>query len=421
MSTFFFKGSVFNNDFQYSDSELWVSDGTALGTQQLTEFRFPTGSLPAYAGLDPRELTLVNNTLFFVGDNRAGFDGLQIWKSDGTAAGTVEVTSLQAGFGVTGIGMDPADLVDVNGVLYFIGITTANGGSQQLWKSDGTSAGTVQVTSSTDGLKNILGNIPLVDVGGTLFFNAQGTADNTVQLWKWSSSSGAVQLTNGTSPFDAQNPLVVNGTLYFTAENSAGAAQLWKSDGSAAGTVQITNIANGITGLTHVGNQLYYMNSTDHHVWVSDGTAAGSVQLPIAADANTTILGAAGSYLYGYEATFGAFIVDHLWKTDGTVAGTTEITLPVEITGGINNSTPPFVDINGTEFFDGFDNTNQNGQLWKTDGTLAGTMALTNVAGGFDIYSMVNIDGELYFEIQTRGGGGTAAHPASRTRRAAAR
>ena len=52
---------------------------------------------------------LVNNTLFFVGDNRAGFDGLQIWKSDGTAAGTVEVTSLQAGFGVTGIGMDPAD------------------------------------------------------------------------------------------------------------------------------------------------------------------------------------------------------------------------------------------------------------------------------------------------------------------------
>ncbi len=66
--------------------ELWKSDGTAAGTVRVDDIRpGPKGSRPAY-------LTAVDDTLFFVADDGNGHAGL--WKSDGTAAGTVFVKEI---------------------------------------------------------------------------------------------------------------------------------------------------------------------------------------------------------------------------------------------------------------------------------------------------------------------------------------
>lgn len=66
------------NDGEHG-TQLWETDGTASGTQRITNI----------GGLDgDTRLTLVGEYIFFLA--RSG-NKLEVWKSDGTAAGTVQV------------------------------------------------------------------------------------------------------------------------------------------------------------------------------------------------------------------------------------------------------------------------------------------------------------------------------------------
>ncbi len=98
---------------------------------------------------------------FFAASTRA--TGLELWKSDGTAAGTVLVKDIFAG----ATGSDISSLTNVNGTLYF----TANDGfsGKEIWKSDGTAAGTVLVHDLKPGYYGIFPRL-LTNVNGTLFF-----------------------------------------------------------------------------------------------------------------------------------------------------------------------------------------------------------------------------------------------------------
>src|SRR4051794_11423610 len=58
--------------------ELWRSDGTAAGTSLLKDIR------PGIGKGNPRGLTVVGNTLFFSASD--GVNGNQLWKTDGTSA-----------------------------------------------------------------------------------------------------------------------------------------------------------------------------------------------------------------------------------------------------------------------------------------------------------------------------------------------
>ncbi len=70
-------------------TELYRSDGTAAGTFLCKDIRAGVGSsFPS----NPRN---VNGTLFFTADD--GVNGIELWKSDGTAAGTVLVKDIRPG------------------------------------------------------------------------------------------------------------------------------------------------------------------------------------------------------------------------------------------------------------------------------------------------------------------------------------
>src|SRR5688572_7957493 len=88
-------------------------------------------------------LTNVNNTLFFAANN--GTNGMELWKSNGTDAGTVIVKDIMSGIGSSSIGY----LTNVNGILFFVANNGSNG--TELWKSDGTDAGTVMVKDIRSG------------------------------------------------------------------------------------------------------------------------------------------------------------------------------------------------------------------------------------------------------------------------------
>src|SRR5262245_63895371 len=103
--------------------ELWKSDGTSAGTMLVKDIR------PGVDGSTPRYLTNVNGTLYFRAND--GTTGDELWKSDGTPAGTVLVEDIRPGAS----GSAPVGLTNVDGVLLF----EANDGSAgyELWESDG--------------------------------------------------------------------------------------------------------------------------------------------------------------------------------------------------------------------------------------------------------------------------------------------
>src|SRR5438552_3475935 len=111
--------------------ELWKSDGTAAGTVLVKDIDPDSGSASR------SELTDVNGTLFFAATDPT--HGWGRWKSDGTGAGTVLVKDVYPGSG----GSAPDELTDVNGTLFFVADDPTNG--CELWKSDGTAEGTVLV------------------------------------------------------------------------------------------------------------------------------------------------------------------------------------------------------------------------------------------------------------------------------------
>ena len=117
----------------------------------------------------------VNGTLFFRADD--GVNGPELWKSDGTAAGTVLVEDIRPGAN----GSFPFDLVNVNGTLFFTADDGVNG--YELWKSDGTSAGTVLAKDINPGAGHS-NPFQLLNVNGTLFFAADDGVHGA-QLWKY--------------------------------------------------------------------------------------------------------------------------------------------------------------------------------------------------------------------------------------------
>ena len=83
-------------------------------------------------GSNPAGLTDVDGTLFFGAEDFTR--GLELWKSDGTAAGTVLVKDINPGLG----GSKISEPTDVGGVLFFSATNGVSG--EELWKSDGTAA-----------------------------------------------------------------------------------------------------------------------------------------------------------------------------------------------------------------------------------------------------------------------------------------
>jgi ELWxxDGT repeat protein len=111
--------------------ELWRSDGTAGGTVQVKNIH------PGAGDSSPEFLTDVGGSLFFTADD--GLHGQELWTSDGTGAGTVEVKNIRRG----ARGSFPYSLTDVAGTLFFTAADRTHG--RELWTSDGSGAGTVQV------------------------------------------------------------------------------------------------------------------------------------------------------------------------------------------------------------------------------------------------------------------------------------
>jgi ELWxxDGT repeat protein len=135
--------AIFEGTDSAGDRGLWVTDGTGGGTYELTNlvgayagglFGGPTGFSPDFTTFDGRVL--------FSGLDPFGHIGL--WVTDGTAAGTQELAGI-TNANTNGLFVDsfPAFTVLNNEVL-FSGVDAA--GHHGLWVTNGTTVGTHELT-----------------------------------------------------------------------------------------------------------------------------------------------------------------------------------------------------------------------------------------------------------------------------------
>ncbi|MFN8322750.1 MAG: ELWxxDGT repeat protein [Chitinophagales bacterium] len=303
--------------------------------------------------------TNVNGTLFFHAHD--GTHGKELWKSDGTDAGTILVKDITAGSADTDLDF----FVNVNGILIFTVNDATNG--TELWRSDGTDAGTYL-------LKDIY----------------QGSNDGI----GWSLRTDFV---------------VFNGTMYFQAEDATNGNELWKTDGTTSGTILVKDIAPSNNGSDPeffvVSNNTVYFCAQDINgkgIWKTDGTDAGTVSvstLPSGMYIPSALVNVNGTMFFTVNDPFANGV--ELWKCDGTSAGTSIVK---DINPGMPHSNPAeLTNVNGTLYFTANDGANGI-ELWKSDGTDAGTVMVKNLDALYSDFT--NANGTLYF-VATVSGTGT--------------
>ncbi|HYO58366.1 ELWxxDGT repeat protein [Archangium sp.] len=328
---------------------LWKSNGTAAGTVPVKEFP----PLPSPASPSPvAELTPVGSRLFFVVADEA--HGNELWVSDGTSGGTRLVKDLTPGRGDS----FPYNLTAVGKTLLFfryIPGTPDAPGRTELWRSDGTEAGTVRVRDM--GPESSL-TFSQVLVGGTLFFVFTDPAHGT-ELWKSDGTEAGTMLVGDLQPGpDSSNPFhlrAVGRYVFFITTTSDGVSRLWRTDGTEAGTVLVEEFPPGpdtsnprLLGV--VGRSLYFTltHLSDHRLYLYrlkvDGSGGISSRLVAAlpnpfadepdADPYITTFTVAGGKLFfalAISSTGPAPRDVQLWVTDGTRSGTKLLHRPLSL------------------------------------------------------------------------------------------
>ncbi len=357
--------------------ELWKSDGSSAGTVLVKDIA--PGASSAY----PYSLTNVNGTLYFQAYD--GTTGRELWKSDGSSEGTVLVKDIAPGES----GSYPYSLTNVNGTLYFQADNGTNG--RELWKSDGIRSDTTLVCDINNGVFGSYVN-SIANVNGTLYFQASDGLNGT-ELWKSNGNSSGTTLVrdinSGIASSSIGSLINVNGSLFFRANDGVHSYQLWKSDGSSGGTaiVQQINITTGGASPRYAvnvnGTLLFRANDAvnGYELWKSDGTCNGTVLVRDIANGDYSssphnLINVNGTLFF---IANGLTTGSELWKSDGTSSGTV---LVKDIRDGSMGSFPSnLTAVNGLLYFRADDGVHGD-ELWRSDGTSSGTMLVRDIYNG---------------------------------------
>ena len=235
---------------------LWRSDG---------------GSVELVTTLDGSAygLTAVRGTIYFVVVNADAVtedndtadtaddytrDGYTLWKSDGTAAGTVLVKNFK--------NINPGSIDNLTALEDNLIFTVRSDGENEdtgepeydisLWVSDGTDRGTVPIASSSaDSLPpggNLVGDDTVLEVrpdqfitvGGTVFFTFGET------LYK---TNGTDETTQEVATGTFSSLTDVDGTLFFVTDGA-----LWRSTGTLVSVPYTIAVKAPLAGMSHPGS-----------------------------------------------------------------------------------------------------------------------------------------------------------------------
>lgn len=352
-------------------TELWITDGTPVGTRLLVDLMPMGDSAPA-------DLVVHGNQLLFVA-NVPGY-GRELWRSDGTVAGTQLVLDIRAGE----TGSNANGLVEFGGSAWF----EAHDGSHgtELWRTDGTAMGTVLFADIHPGA-NGSGPARLTVAGGRLWFTANDGSSG-VELWCTDGTLANTHLVADLSPGTASTAfgeMAPFGTRLLFAANTGNGLEPHVSDGTAVGTLPLADIQPGVvssspSGFTAVGSMAVFSAADPtigRELFVTDGTPAGTTLLVDIAP-GTTDSAPAEFAAYNGAVVFAATTTTtgrEVWRTDGTAAGTYQL---ADLSPGSPSSSPTGFTAVGAELWFGASQPTIGRELHRTDGTPAGTVLIAD-------------------------------------------
>lgn len=364
-------------------AKLWRTDGTDAGTRIVKDTPKPD---PYWR---PSYLTIFDDSIFFIAPSTSG-SGDELWKTDGTGRGTVVVSDAD--------GSHIRQLLRVGRQLFF---TTEDWdtGEEALWKTDGTGPGTERVATiilGTPGMYSCSLVGRLYQAGGLIYFpvaeGPPGGDECNEDLWRSDgTSAGTFKLRDDDLPqWGSHRVYDLDGRAVYVGNDPEHSRELWTSDGTPEGTVMIEDINPGpkpsqASAVSHghysvdpvLGDQLYFDANDGEHgseVWVTDGTAGGTKLLAEIAT------GTKGGHPHNFQAVepmgLMFFIADdgrhgyELWKTDGTAAGTKMVK---DVNPSGDGLEPEYVGGDLTRLRDHLYFFATDGEhppeLWRTDGT----------------------------------------------------
>ncbi|MCZ7555362.1 MAG: PKD domain-containing protein [Bacteroidia bacterium] len=322
--------AMYNNIY---GSELYKTDGSTQTIRVTDLYPGPDGGV--------WNMIALGGELLITGQSDA-LPGHELWKSDGTAPGTVLVKDIFPGSEPS----YPGDFVELNGIAYFHAANRTKTynppGNQhftiychEIFRSDGTPGGTYLVKDfATSPYGSGIGY--LTSTAGKLYFHVSkakipwGTQFNDLACSD-GTANGSILLTSNTKEGEFVSP--GDGRAFFKAHNSS---------------------------VVFVNTRL----STGSELWITNGTALSTLQVkdinPGSTGSNPSWLVSMGSYVY-FTANDGSNGVE-LWRSDGTAQGTMMI---ADICSGSASSTPQWLTpVNGTLFFTATDGI-EGRQLWS--------------------------------------------------------
>lgn len=288
----------------------------------------------------------------------------------------------------------------IDGVYYFPASDPAHG--MELWRSDGTPAGTYRVTDICPGPCDAR-PVNMQAFRGEIYFSANDGVSG-VELWASTGTPGSARRVRDLCPGPCGgHPLNLEATgerLLFIAGNGS-KWQLWSSDGSRAGTVAVRSFCPFLEmpdgaayscaeGLLRLGDVVLFR--VDGHFWRTDGTTAGTGPL-------SDVVPDIPSSYWGVGRMGNSFFFwgdDTLWRTDGTAAGTRRLRTAAEL--GLNTillAHGPSIVWKEWLFFEG-----EWGKLLRTDGTPEGTLVISDIPDRPSLIGYAPLEDRLVFQLQ---------------------
>jgi ELWxxDGT repeat protein len=229
--------------------DLWFTDGTPVGTRAVREIAWP---VPDVAVTTHKGLAWLARR--------------HLWKSDGTAAGTKTV----------GTAMSPSsvisNLVSTADDLYFV---EDRGDERLLHRLEPLYETSRALASFTE--QNYMVPREFYPAGNLLFFLVNE------DIWRTDGTeAGTIPLAR-TGWGVCQDTAAIGSTLFWFTSDYGGKKTLWRSDGTVSGTMPVWDMWPDLAPLdcptiAAAGGKLYFMGSDirGQEPWVSDGTAAGT-------------------------------------------------------------------------------------------------------------------------------------------------
>jgi ELWxxDGT repeat protein len=399
---------AYRYDDQQQDCEIWSFDASGTGTRLVDRIaKEVCGPGTYWSNL---RLETAGSRVYFSAQD--GPSSWAVWRSDGTAKGTVklhtsstslgwvEVASdesrvwftsqqglwlwdardgarLVAGSEVRNLASFPSGLAAHQGRLFFAASDTGDYNERTVWSSQGSEEDTSMVLSHAGAGCSYPDR--LVSTGAALLFVCDDSTFTDDELRRVDAGGSSTLLAEGVP--DELVLLEHKGKVWYAQEG-----EVWTTDGTTgnpAGTARLTDAGGNPLLARHYSStfptppwalsdgQLVYLLAWDPgfstaSVWRSDGKPAGTFPLVEGVYESAFAVARAGS-------TTLIRLGSELWRTDGTPAGTVRLVRPG---GGRLLDSPYSLTAHGGAFYLYADHGSTRMSFWRTDGTADGTAAL---------------------------------------------